>query len=192
MKLFKRRKMKKENEIISNEESSNPEEIMPKQEVIDETSVSEEIQNPLELLKEELSVANDKYLRLYSDFENYKRRLAKERIELIKTAGADVITSLLPIIDDFERAMKAQENTSDVTALKEGIQLIFQKLNNTLTQQGLTAIESINKPFDTDLHEAITSIPADDDKKGLVVDEIEKGYMLNDKVVRHAKVVVGS
>jgi len=117
--------MKKENEIISNEESSNPEEIMPKQEVIDETSVSEEIQNPLELLKEELSVANDKYLRLYSDFENYKRRLAKERIELIKTAGADVITSLLPIIDDFERAMKAQENTSDVTALKEGIQLIF-------------------------------------------------------------------
>ncbi|HOZ83239.1 MAG TPA: nucleotide exchange factor GrpE [Bacteroidia bacterium] len=184
--------MKKENEIISNEESSNPEEIMPKQEVIDETSVSEEIQNPLELLKEELSVANDKYLRLYSDFENYKRRLAKERIELIKTAGADVITSLLPIIDDFERAMKAQENTSDVTALKEGIQLIFQKLNNTLTQQGLTAIESINKPFDTDLHEAITSIPADDDKKGLVVDEIEKGYMLNDKVVRHAKVVVGS
>ncbi|HNU49085.1 MAG TPA: nucleotide exchange factor GrpE [Bacteroidia bacterium] len=184
--------MNKEKEVLNNEETTNAEEINATPEVEAGALAENEAENPLELLKEELAVANDKYVRLYSDFENYKRRLAKERIELIKTAGSDVITSLLPIIDDFERAMKAQETTSDAAALKEGVQLIFQKLNNTLTQHGLAAIESINKPFDTDLHEAITSIPADDDKKGLVVDEIEKGYLLNDKVVRHAKVVVGS
>ena len=191
MKLFKRRKINKENEILNNEESSQAEETNPKQEVEAGTAIESEPENPLELLKDELAVANDKYVRLYSDFENYKRRQSKERIELIKNAGADVITSLLPVMDDFERALKAQE-THNAEAFKEGVQLIFNKLKTTLSQHGLAAIESVNQPFDTDLHEAITSIAADDDKKGLVVDEIEKGYMLNDKVIRHTKVVVGN
>ena len=183
--------MNKENEILNNEESSQAEETNPKQEVEAGTAIESEPENPLELLKDELAVANDKYVRLYSDFENYKRRQSKERIELIKNAGADVITSLLPVMDVFERALTVQE-THNAEAFKEGVQVIFNKLKTTLSQHGLAAIESVNQPFDTDLHEAITSIAADDDKKGLVVDEIEKGYMLNDKVIRHTKVVVGN
>lgn len=183
--------MNKENEILNNEESSQAEQTNPKQEVEAGVTIESEPANPLELLKDELAVANDKYVRLYSDFENYKRRQSKERIELIKSAGADVITSLLPVLDDFERALKAQD-THDADAFKEGVQLIFNKLKTTLSQHGLAAIESVNQPFDTDLHEAVTNMTVEETKKGLVFDELEKGYMLNDKVLRHAKVVVGN
>lgn len=149
--------------------------------------------DPLQLIQEELSIANDKYLRLYSDFENFKKRNTKERIELFKTAGADVITSLLPVLDDFERALRAMETNTDANAVKEGVVLIQNKLKNILTQKGLQSIESIGKPFDTDLHEAVTNIPvAEEEKKGIVIDEVEKGYLLNEKVIRHAKVVVGN
>lgn len=150
------------------------------------------LQTPEELLKAEVSELNDKYLRLYSEFDNMKRRNAKERIELMQTAGKDVLLALLPVADDFERAMKSFENTSDVEALKNGIQLIHNKFLNILNQKGLKAVESVGKDFDVDYHEAITKIPAPTpDLKGKVVDEVEKGYTLNDKVIRFAKVVVG-
>ena len=137
--------------------------------------------------------ANDKFLRLYSEFDNFRKRNAKERIDLIKTAGADIITSLLPIMDDFERALKAMHDAGESDAVKEGIDLIYNKLKNTLNAKGLEAMDSIGKEFDADLHEAITKIPAPDESmKGKVIDEVEKGYLLGGKVIRYAKVVVGS
>ena len=146
-----------------------------------------------EKLKQENAALNDKYLRLFAEFDNYKRRTQKERVELLQTAGKDVIVSLLPILDDFDRANKAAETAVEVGPIKEGVQLVHNKLKNLLTQKGLKDIESINTPFNTDLHEAITKIPApNEDLKGKVIDELEKGYTLNDKVIRFAKVVVGS
>ncbi len=135
---------------------------------------------------------NDKYLRLYSDFDNFRKRTSKEKLDLIKTAGEDIYKSLLPVIDDFERAIKATQDVQDNDPVKEGILLIYNKLKNTLTAKGLEAFESIGKPFDADQHEAITNIPAPSEElKGKVVDEIEKGYLLNGKVIRYAKVIVG-
>ncbi|MEY2799828.1 MAG: hypothetical protein RI934_816 [Bacteroidota bacterium] len=144
--------------------------------------------------QEEIAALNDKYIRLYAEFDNYKRRTAKERIELFKTANADVIKSMLSVLDDFDRAKKSMETAKDIEAVKEGIQLIHHKLKNTLQAQGLTEMESVvGKAFDTDLHEAITNVPApSEDMKGKVMDEVEKGYLLNEKVIRYAKVVVGS
>jgi molecular chaperone GrpE len=146
-----------------------------------------------DLLKEELSLANDKYLRLYAEFDNFRRRTIKEREDARKMEGKDVITSLLPVLDDFERALKATENATEVAPVREGVILIQNKLKNALTQKGLQPMESIGQPFDADLHEAITNIPAPtDDLKGKVIDEMEKGYYLNDKVIRFAKVIVGA
>jgi molecular chaperone GrpE len=146
-----------------------------------------------EKLQQENAALNDKYLRLFAEFDNYKRRTQKERVELLQTAGKDVIISLLPILDDFDRANKAAENAVDVAPIKEGVQLVHNKLKNLLLQKGLKDMESINTPFNTDLHEAITKIPApNEEMKGKVLDELEKGYTLNDKVIRFAKVVVGS
>ncbi len=146
-----------------------------------------------EKLQQENTALNDKYLRLFAEFDNYKRRTQKERVELLQTAGKDVIISLLPVLDDFDRANKAMEGASDIASISEGVNLIHTKLKNTLAQKGLKEIESINTVFDTDNHEAITKIPAPTEElKGKVVDELEKGYTLNDKVIRFAKVVVGS
>jgi len=146
-----------------------------------------------DLLKEELSLANDKYLRLYAEYDNFRRRTIKEREEARKTEGKDVITALLPVLDDFDRALKATENATEVAPVREGVLLIQNKLKNTLTQKGLQPMESIGQPFDADLHEAITNIPApNDEMKGKVIDEMEKGYYLNDKVIRFAKVIVGA
>ena len=133
---------------------------------------------------------NDKYLRLYSDFENYRRRTAKERLDLLKSAGEDILTDLLPVLDDFERALK---NMGDANKeVKEGVDLIYNKFKNTLNSKGLEPFHSIEAAFDPDFHEAVTKIPAPSKKmRGKVVDEIEKGYKLNDKVIRFAKVVVG-
>ncbi len=143
-------------------------------------------------LHEKNNELNDKYLRLAAEFENFKRRNVKERLELIRTAGQDVISSLLPVLDDFRRALKQMEQAKDVEAVKEGINLIFTKLNSTLESRGLKEMESIGKPFNPELHDAITEIPAPDtDMSGKIIDEIEKGYYLNDKIIRHAKVIVG-
>ena len=147
---------------------------------------------PEELLKQEVNLANDKYLRLYAEFDNFRRRTIKERSELLQTAGKDVIVSLLPVLDDFDRATRHLENTTDINAVKEGIGLIQQKLKSVLAQKGLKEMQSVGAPFDPELHEAITNVPAPGDQKGKVLDEVEKGYYLGDKVARFAKVVVGS
>lgn len=145
-----------------------------------------------EKLKLELAELKDKYIRLYADFENFRRRTAKERLELLGTANADMMKTVLPIVDDFERAMKSFETTQEVEPLKEGVSLIFNKLFKSLESKGLKPMDSVGKPFDAELHESITQFPApSEDMKGKVVDVIEKGYFLNDKVLRYAKVVVG-
>lgn len=141
----------------------------------------------------ELAELKDKYLRLYADFENFRRRTAKEKLELVSTASEGLMVALLPVVDDFERAMQSLEKTSDVAALKEGVSLIFHKLTKTLESKGLKPMQSKGEPFNADLHESVTQFPApSEDLKGKVIDEVEKGYYLNDKVVRFAKVVVGS
>ncbi len=141
----------------------------------------------------QLADINDKYLRLYAEFDNYKRRTAKERLELLQSAGKDVIADLLPVVDDFERALKAIDSATEGNALAEGIRLVYQKMIKILNQKGLKDMVSIGQPFDAELHEAITNIPApSEDLKGKVIDEIEKGYYLNDRVLRYAKVVVGN
>lgn len=149
-------------------------------------------ESELEKLKVELEEAKDKYLRKVAEFENYKRRSATERVELIKTAGKDVITDLLDVLDDCDRAQKQLETSNDANAIKEGVMLVFNKLRSALQNKGLKVMETVNKEFDADLHEAITGIPAPTEElKGKVLDEVVKGYYLNDKIIRHAKVVVG-
>lgn len=141
----------------------------------------------------ELKEKDDKYLRLYAEFENYKRRTSAERIELFKTAGQEIMLAMIPVLDDFERALKAMESANDVASVKEGIELVSHKFKNTLMHKGLKPMESIGQPFNADLHEAITNIPAPtEDMKDKVIDEVEKGYYLGDKVIRYAKVVVGA
>ena len=144
-------------------------------------------------LKAEATEWNNKYLRLYAEFDNFKRRTSKERLELLQIAGKDVISDLLTVLDDFERAQKSIETASDILAVKEGVSLVQHKLKSILTQKGLKEMESKGKEFDADLHEGITSIPAPSpDLKGKVLDELEKGYLLNDKVIRFAKVIIGA
>lgn len=140
----------------------------------------------------ELADLKDKYLRQAAEFENYKRRTTKERIDLFKTANQELMTALLPVLDDFERARSATRDTTDADAVRESIDIIYNKFNRTLQQKGLTAMEAKGGDFDAELHEAITQIPApSDDLRGKIVDEVEKGYYLGDKVIRHAKVVLG-
>jgi molecular chaperone GrpE len=148
-------------------------------------------EDPIEKLQIEISEMRDAQLRHFAEFENYKRRTMKERIDMIKSAGADTLISLLPILDDFDRALKAA--ATENSPLKDGVLLIHNKMISTLEQRGLKAMNAIDTVFDADLHEAITNIPVEDEsKKGLVIDEVEKGYLLNEKVIRYAKVVVGN
>jgi molecular chaperone GrpE len=145
----------------------------------------------LDKLKAELDASKDKYLRLVAEFDNFRRRSAKERIETIQTAGREVIKDLLDVLDDSDRAQK-QLDKSDDKQVQEGVTLVFNKLRNALQSKGLKPMETVGKDFDADLHEAITEIPAPTEElKGKVVDEVVKGYYLNDKIIRHAKVVVG-
>ncbi|MFI5164158.1 MAG: nucleotide exchange factor GrpE [Bacteroidia bacterium] len=143
--------------------------------------------------EEKLAELNDKYVRLYADFENFRKRVSKERVDLIKYAGEDVFKQLIPVMDDFERAMKAASQATDIKTIKEGEQLIYNKFKTMFTQSGLQEMNSTGQVFDPELHDAVTNIPApSEEMKGKVVEEIEKGYWLNGKVVRHAKVVVGN
>lgn len=142
--------------------------------------------------KRELAEWKDKYMRLFAEFDNFRKRNAKERIELISTAAGDILKEMLPVIDDFDRAIKANETLEDVAVIKEGFTLIHNKMYKKLESKGLKPIDATGKPFDTDFHEAITSIPApSEDLKGKVVDEVEKGYLLHEKVLRFSKVVIG-
>lgn len=143
-------------------------------------------------IEEQLKETQDKYLRLSAEFDNFRKRTLKEKMELIKSGGESVLSNILPIVDDFERAIASSERTEDVAALKEGMSLIKNKFNQFLEQNGVKEIEAKEKDFDTDLHEAVTKIPAPSEElKGKVVDVIEKGYYLHEKVLRFSKVVVG-
>jgi len=146
----------------------------------------------IEKLRTQLEEQKEKYLRLLAEFDNFRRRTAKENVELRQTAGKEVITSLLDVLDDCDRAEKQMETDTDIQHVKQGASLIFNKLRKALQSKGLREMESLHKEFDTEKHEAITEIPATNPKqKGKVVDDIQKGYYLNDKIIRFAKVVVG-
>lgn len=153
----------------------------------------------LDRLKKELEEAKakteeekDNFLRLFAEFDNYKKRTAKERLDLIKSAGQEVIVELLPVLDDFERALKQFETSKDLESMESGVKLIFNKFKNILEQKGLKPMQAIGEDFNSEFHEAITEIPApSEDLKNKVVDEVEKGYLLNEKIIRYAKVVVG-
>jgi molecular chaperone GrpE len=143
-------------------------------------------------LKSELQELKDKYLRQVAEFDNFRKRTARERLELIQTAGKDVIVSLLEVLDDCDRAEKQLQATDELGTMKEGIQLIFNKLRNALQAKGLKPMQSVGSSFNPDQHEAITEVPVpNEEMKGQVIDEVEKGYYLNDKIIRFAKVVVG-
>ncbi|NVO21715.1 MAG: nucleotide exchange factor GrpE [Bacteroidetes bacterium] len=158
----------------------------------DGTAAIEEKSGPVDPQHKILEL-NDKLLRLYSEFDNYRKRTIKEKIEMSKTASEDLITDLLPVMDDFERAIKSFETAQSMDAMMEGVQLIYAKFKNVLSAKGLQELPSLGEPFDTDHQEAIAHIPAPtEDLKNKVVDELQKGYKLNDKVIRFAKVVVGS
>ena len=185
MKTMEDKEMENTDQAIpAQNEAENSPETAPE---VEEAPLSE-----LDQLKADLADQKDKYLRLMAEFENFRRRTAKERLDLIQTAGKDVIVSMLEVMDDCDRAEKQLNSADDISVQKEGIQLVFNKVRSTLQSKGVTAMESLHKDFNVELHEAITEIPVNDNKqKGKVVDEITKGYFLNDKIIRFAKVVVG-
>jgi len=149
-------------------------------------------ESEIEKLKAELEEQKDKYLRLYAEFDNFRRRNAKERLELIQTAGKEVIVSMLEVLDDCDRAERQMMSSDNLEQIRQGNQLVFNKLRNTLQARGLREMKSTGEHFDADLHEAITEVPVQDPAQaGTVIDEVEKGYSLNDKIIRFAKVVVG-
>ena len=153
--------------------------------------VAEEL-DPVAKLEEELAEMKDRYLRQVAEFDNFRKRTIKEKTELILNGGEKVLTALLPVLDDMERARRSLETAGDVEALREGLTLVFDKLSHTLKEQGLRAIEAVGKDFDTDYHEAIAMIPAQEpEQKGRVIDCVQTGYMLGEKVLRHAKVAIG-
>lgn len=163
---------------------------------VEETQVAEEETEETlsegDAWEEKYNEVNDRYLRLYSEFDNYRRRTSKEKIDLISSASEGVVKDLLSVLDDFERAMEHNENSDDASSIKEGFQLIYNKFKNTLEGKGLAPMESKGEVFDTELHEAVTNFSVEDkSQKGKVIDVVEKGYFLNDKVLRYAKVVVG-
>lgn len=178
-------------------EHENEEDVKMKEVEADEYNPTENqanaiVEEELEKAKNETRELSDKYLRLVAEFDNFRKRTAKERNELIKTAGEDIIKSLLDVMDDAERAEKQMEKPTDVESLKKGMELIFNKLKNVLEAKGLTKMQSKGEEFNPELHDAITEIPAPTEKEsGKVLDEVQTGYYLNDKIIRHAKVVVG-
>lgn len=200
--------MNRENENIKNQHQSNgqmqdesnfKENDSAGENNVDNENVSEEEALPShqedELVnwEEKATEWEDKYIRLYAEFQNYKNRVSKDRLELIKSAGEDIISSILPVLDDFDRALKNIENTDDIEMVKEGYRLIHKKLHDTLQKKGLKEIEvSPGDALNYELHNAVAQIPApSEDLKGKIVDVVEKGYTLNGKIIRHAKVVIG-
>lgn len=191
-----------EKKINSEEELMNentPETEAAEQPQEEEKAQEEQELTPEEALKQELEKAQqalddqkDKYLRLSAEFDNYRKRTLKEKAELILNGGEKSLTSILPVVDDFERALKNMEQATDVAAIREGVALIYNKFITVLGQNGVKAIDTKEKPLDTDFHEAIAVIPAPTEKlKGKILDCVQTGYTLNEKVIRHAKVVVG-
>lgn len=162
------------------------------QEAGEEQKVEETVEAKELTPEEKYAELNDKFIRLYSEFDNYRKRTNKEKVDLISTASAGVLKDMLPLMDDFERAIANNQNAEDLAMVKEGFQLIYNKLKSTLEAKGLKPMECKGQDFDSELHEAIANIPAPSEElKGKIVDDVEKGYYLHDKVVRYAKVVVG-
>ncbi len=150
------------------------------------------LQEQLEQMKQDNQELKDKYLRLFAEFDNYKKRTVREKLDLMSTAAADTMSALLPVLDDFDRAKKAAEADNAKEPLSEGVRLVYHKLYSTLKAKGLQPMETDGQLFDPELHEALTEIPApNEDMKGKIIDTVERGYKLNDKIIRHAKVVVG-
>jgi molecular chaperone GrpE len=175
---------------MSKKDTENPTEETPAKEGAEQPAAEPA---PKELTPEEkLAELNDKYLRLYADFENYRKRMNKERADLIKFASEETFKHIIPVLDDFERAMKSISEKSDLDTIKKGNELIYNKFKSILTQNGLHEMKVVGAPFDPEVHDAVTNVPAPTpDQKGKVIEEVEKGYWLNGKVIRHAKVVVG-
>ena len=175
-------------EDVLNEDLENQDSIKSS----DENISAKQAEKSEENWEEKFKDINDKYIRLYSEFDNFRKRSAKERLDLISSASGDLIKELLPILDDFERAIDANKNADDIEAVKEGIILVHNKISKTLSNKGLKEIEAKGNNFDAELHEAIAKFPAaDESQKGKVIDVVEKGYYLNDKILRFSKVVVG-
>ncbi len=181
---------KKTEEVLDN--TAEPETGTPVESAEEAPEGDQEATSEQEDLAEELQQLKDKYLRLFAEFDNYKKRTARERLDLIRTASQDLVIALLPVLDDFDRAKKNTEGKDANEAFSEGVELVYQKLQSTLKNKGLKPMDTSNNEFDPELHEAITKIPAPNKKlKGKIIDYIEKGYYLNDKIIRHAKVVIG-
>ena len=187
---MKKRKEEEVQDNVVNENNTNNEE-----KIVDETTVEEEaekIREDIENLSQEVSDLKDKNLRLMAEFDNFRKRTAKEKLELIQNAGEGLLTKILPLIDDFERALQAMETAEDVQAVKEGVDLIYLKFISFLSDNGVNVISTENEEFNTDLHEAVTTFPAPtEEQKGKIIDCVSKGYIMNEKVIRFAKVVVG-
>ncbi|GAA4514713.1 nucleotide exchange factor GrpE [Sphingobacterium thermophilum] len=194
LKYLKKIVIMNEKENIQDEKQQNENVEQNEKEHTQEQETSAETPAPSqeEVLSNQLAEMQDKYARLFAEFDNYKKRTAKERIELIQTAGQAVISKLLPVLDDFDRALSAMATAQDIEAIKQGIELVNNKFRKILENEGLKEIKVIGEPFDADFQEAITAIPApSEDMKNKVIDVVEKGYTLNDKVIRYAKVVIG-
>lgn len=189
----KEKKVKEEE--LNVEETLNNAEEQPQDEQAENAAPmthEEELEKELETAQETIEEQKDKYLRLSAEFDNYRKRTMKEKAELILNGGEKSLSSILPVVDDFERAIKTMETATDVQAVKEGVELIYNKFMATLAQNGVKVIETKNQPLNTDYHEAIAVIPAPSEaQKGKILDCVQTGYTLNDKVLRHAKVVVG-
>lgn len=180
--------MAEEKEFVENNEELN-----------EQTAQQEEVNGEAETatstdemsLEEKYADLNDRFMRLYAEFDNYRKRTNKEKVDMIASASEGVIKMIIPTLDDFERAIATNETSSDIDAVKEGFNLIFSKLRSTLEAKGLKEMPSTGEKFDSEIHEAIANIPGDDSQKGKVIDTVEKGYFLGEKVIRYAKVVVG-
>ena len=188
--------MMEEKDININDEDTvkeDPVEETEKAATEEETTAEEaEEKDPLEQAQDEIAELKDKYLRSVAEFDNYRKRTLKERAELILNGGEKVLTAILPVVDDMERAIENGAKTDDPQVIREGMELIYHKLMKVLEAQGVSLIETDGADFDTDIHEAVAMVPGmGDDKKGKVIDCLQRGYKLNDKVIRHAKVAVG-
>lgn len=201
--MSKQKNQPQDEELLKNEEAAaqeeaaannetTAEEAQPAEEVAaEELSPEEQLANMLAEAQQMVNEERDRYLRLAAEFDNYRKRTLKEKAELIKNGGEKTLTAILPVLDDFERALKNLEANDETKAMKEGVELIFSKFNKVLAQEGLQKIETEGKEFDVDFHEAIALIPApSEDLKGKILDCVQTGYMLNEKVIRHAKVAV--
>ena len=193
--MSKEKNQPQDEELLKNEEAAQEtaqtEETPAEETPAQELTVEEQLANMLGEAQQMVNEEKDRYLRLAAEFDNYRKRTLKEKAELIKNGGEKTLTAILPVLDDFERALKNMEANEATQAMKEGVELIFTKFNKVLAQEGLQKIETEGKDFDVDFHEAIALIPAPSEElKGKILDCVQTGYMLNDKVIRHAKVAV--